>query len=81
MAHDGMAQALRPSHACLDGDAIFAAAIGIAESLPNVSDRIEIGLSAADCLSRAIARAVYEADALPFPGALPSWKDRHRRSS
>jgi L-aminopeptidase/D-esterase-like protein len=81
MAHDGMARALRPSHACLDGDTIFAAAIGIAKSLPNVSDRIEIGLSAADCLSRAIARAVYEADALPFPGALPSWKDRHRRSS
>jgi D-aminopeptidase len=23
-----------------------------------------------------VARGVYEATALPFPGALPSWKDR-----
>jgi L-aminopeptidase/D-esterase-like protein len=81
VAHDGIARALRPSHSCLDGDTIFAAATGIAKTLPTVSDRIEIGLSAADCLSRAIARAIYEADALPFPGALPSWKDRHRLSS
>jgi D-aminopeptidase len=27
-------------------------------------------------VARAIARAVYEATALPFPGALPAWKDR-----
>jgi D-aminopeptidase len=27
-------------------------------------------------LARAIARGVYEARALPFPGALPSWKDK-----
>jgi hypothetical protein len=36
----------------------------------------EIGLAAADCLARAIARGVYEATALPFAGALPAWKDR-----
>ncbi|MGH2437957.1 MAG: P1 family peptidase, partial [bacterium] len=30
MAHDGMARALRPSHACFDGDTIFAAATGTA---------------------------------------------------
>jgi L-aminopeptidase/D-esterase-like protein len=81
MAHDGIARALRPSHACMDGDTIFAAATGIAGSVPTVHDRIEIGLSTADCLSRAIARAVFEADALPFPGALPCWKGRHRQSS
>jgi D-aminopeptidase len=27
-------------------------------------------------VARAIARGVYEATALPFPGALPAWKDR-----
>jgi L-aminopeptidase/D-esterase-like protein len=77
MAHDGMARALRPSHACLDGDTIFAAATGTAESVPTTRDRIEIGQFAADCLARAIARAVYEAEALPFPSALPSWRGRY----
>ena len=79
MAHDGIARALRPSHACMDGDTIFAAATGTAKNVPTVRDRIEIGLSVADCLSRAIARAVYEANALPFPGALLSWKGRYRQ--
>jgi hypothetical protein len=31
---------------------------------------------AANVLARAIARGVYEAAALPFPKALPSWKDK-----
>ncbi len=79
MAHDGIARALRPSHACLDGDTAFAAATGVAENLPTIADRIEIGARAADCLARAVARAVYEADALPFPGAFPSWKSRFTR--
>jgi L-aminopeptidase/D-esterase-like protein len=78
MAHDGMARALRPSHACLDGDTVFAAATGTAPGLATIEDRMEIGLSAADCLARAIARAVYEARALPIAGALPSWRELHR---
>jgi hypothetical protein len=28
--------------------------------------------------ARAIARAIYEATALPFVGALPSWKDNFK---
>ena len=36
----------------------------------------ELGALAADVVARAIARGVYEARALPFPGALPSWKDK-----
>jgi L-aminopeptidase/D-esterase-like protein len=78
MAHDGMARALRPSHACLDGDTIFAAATGGARNHPTLRDRVEIGLIAADCVARAIARAVYEAKALPYSGALPSWRDRYQ---
>jgi hypothetical protein len=31
---------------------------------------------AANVVARAIARGVYTAAALPFPGALPSWKNR-----
>jgi D-aminopeptidase len=31
---------------------------------------------AANVVARAIARGVYAATALPFPGALPAWQDR-----
>jgi L-aminopeptidase/D-esterase-like protein len=79
VAHDGMARALRPSHACFDGDTIFSAATGTAKKLPSLRDRIEIGMAAADCLARAIARAVYEAEPLPYPGALPSWRGKFER--
>ncbi|MGH6798277.1 MAG: P1 family peptidase [Roseiarcus sp.] len=77
MAHDGLAHALRPAHAAMDGDAIFAAATGAAAAPPTLSDAAEIGMRAADCLARAIARAIYEAEALPFPGAKPSWRQRY----
>ena len=76
VAHDGMAQAIRPSHAALDGDLVFAAATGRHADAPDLRQLTEIGTLAADCLARAIARAVYEATALPFAGALPSWRDR-----
>jgi hypothetical protein len=36
----------------------------------------ELGMVAANVVSRAIARGVFAAAALPFPGALPAWKDR-----
>jgi D-aminopeptidase len=38
-----------------------------------------LGALAANVVARAIARGVFEATALPFPGALPSWKDRFGR--
>ena len=76
MAHDGMGRALRPAHAAMDGDTIFAAATGACAKEPTLADKAEIGASGADCLARAIARAVYEAEALPFPGALPGWRQK-----
>ncbi len=76
MAHDGMAHALRPTHAALDGDVVFAAATARNGQMPTVRDLTEIGMLAADTLARAIARGVYHATALPFKGALPSWRDR-----
>ena len=36
----------------------------------------ELGALAANVLARAVARGVYEATALPFPGALPAWKGK-----
>ncbi len=76
MAQDGAARALRPVHASLDGDTVFAAATAqVARDVP-AAEQVEIGALAADCLARAIARAVFEAQALPFAGAQPSWRDR-----
>jgi len=34
---------------------------------------------AANVMARAIARGIYEASALPFPNAQPSWKDKFGR--
>ena len=76
MAQDGMARALRPSHAPMDGDVVFAAATARAAARLSPRDLVEIGALAADCLARAIARGVYEASALPFPQALPAWRDQ-----
>ncbi|MFC7396611.1 P1 family peptidase [Chelatococcus sp. GCM10030263] len=72
----GLAKGLRLSHALTDGDTVFAAATGRRPLTDRNNDVIEIGATAADCLARAIARAVYEATALPFPGARPAWKDK-----
>jgi L-aminopeptidase/D-esterase-like protein len=76
-AHDGLAQALRPAHAALDGDTVFSAATARNPRPPEPRELAEIGMACADALARAIARAVYEATALPFEGALPAWRDRH----
>ena len=76
MAQDGLAKALRPVHAAMDGDTVFAAATARAGRAPSSFDHVEIGTLAADCLARAVARAIYEARALPSAGAKPSWRDR-----
>lgn len=76
MAHDGFARALRPTHATLDGDIVFAAATGGLAGSVSDRDMTHLGTVAADCVARAIARGVFEATALAFPGALPSWRDR-----
>ena len=75
MAHDGMARAIRPAHAPLDGDVVFAAATGSATRAPDVRELTDIGHAAASCLARAIARGVYEASSLPFTGAQKAYRD------
>ena len=74
MAHDGIARAVRPAHTPFDGDTVFALATGDGphEGAEQVA---EIGMMAADCLSRAIARGVYAAETL---GDSPGYRSRHR---
>lgn len=69
MAHDGMARAIRPAHTMFDGDTIFCVATNKKElpdtpgffAAPKAMALIEVGRAAADCMARAIIRAVLEA--------------------
>ena len=67
MAQDGLARAIRPIHAPFDGDVVFALSTA-RRPMPEMSDYAvaRLGALAADCLARAVARAVFEAR--PWPG-------------
>ena len=60
VAHDGFARALSPVHTAFDGDTVFALSTpgGVT---PTPFDVVELQTAAADCVSRAIARAVLAA--------------------
>ena len=74
IAQTGFARAIYPVHAPTDGDVLFAAATG-EKPVDPLAGLTELGMVAANVVARAIARGVYTAAALPFPGALPAWKD------
>ncbi len=64
MAQDGIARAVRPAHTPFDGDTVFAVASGAAplgEGNARAVGLGRLGSAAADCLARAIARAVHAA--------------------
>lgn len=67
MAQDGLARAIRPAHTPLDGDIVFALSTG---KRPR-GHLSQLGSEAADCVARAIARAVYAAEDL---GSLRSYR-------
>lgn len=74
MAHDGMARAIRPIHTPFDGDSIFVLATG-RKKLGEATRAFELaclGSWAADCVSRAIARGVYEAETV---GNMTAYRD------
>jgi L-aminopeptidase/D-esterase-like protein len=75
IAQTGFARAIYPVHAPLDGDVVFAAATG-EKPIDPLFGLTELGMVAANVTARAIARGIYAATPLPFPGALPAWKDR-----
>ncbi|MCU0579694.1 MAG: P1 family peptidase [Desulfobacterota bacterium] len=80
MAHDGLARAIRPAHTMFDGDTIFCLATGrkpLPETkgffaAPHAQAINELGRAAADCFSRAVIRAVLEADSL---GEMTAFRD------
>jgi D-aminopeptidase len=79
MAQVGLSRAIHPVHTPLDGDVVFAVSTGRKPLADPVQGLTALGALGADCLARAVARGVYEATALPFPNALPAWRDRFGR--
>ncbi|MBX9927124.1 MAG: P1 family peptidase [Hyphomicrobiaceae bacterium] len=59
MAHDGLARAIRPIHTMFDGDTLFACSTAEAGATPIDALALSIlGTHTADCVTRAIRRAV-----------------------
>ena len=73
MAHDGLARTVRPAHTMLDGDTLFALAIGSVEADVNT-----VGAYAAEVVAEAIVRAVKTAEGV---AGLPAWQDLEEGSS
>ena len=57
VAHDGFARALSPVHTSHDGDTVFALATGARPAVVGL-DEVDLQTAAADCVARAIVRAV-----------------------
>jgi L-aminopeptidase/D-esterase-like protein len=69
MAHDGLARAVYPAHTPMDGDTLFALALGSWEGEVNLS---LVGALAADATAEAILSAVRSADSA---GGFPAARD------
>jgi D-aminopeptidase len=76
MAQTGLARSLYPVHTPLDGDIVFAAATCRRPLGDPVSGLAALGATAANVVARAVCRGIYEANSLPFAGALPAWRQR-----
>ena len=70
MAQDGLARAIRPVHTPFDGDTVFALSTGTGGRVEPAA-LLALGSAAADCLARAIMRAVLAAAPL---GGVPGWR-------
>jgi L-aminopeptidase/D-esterase-like protein len=74
MAQDGLGQAIRPAHTPFDGDIVFALSTAPEDSARDIVDPVclaRLGAAAANCLARAIMRAVLNAEPL---GGFASWR-------
>ena len=72
MAHDGLARAIRPLHTPFDGDTVFALATGTHAGPVDPAALATAGAMAADCLTRAVGRAMTAARSL---GDMPCYRD------
>ncbi len=77
MAQDGLARAIRPVHTPFDGDSVFALSTGAGTGVDPYR-LARLGQAAADCVARAVARGVYEAETL---GAFPGYKSLQQKDA
>jgi L-aminopeptidase/D-esterase-like protein len=77
-AQDGIARAASPSHTLVDGDLVFSLTTGTLPIDDPVFDPLNLGHAAAICLTRAIARGVYEATSAPGD-PFPTWREKFGR--
>jgi L-aminopeptidase/D-esterase-like protein len=73
MAHDGYARAIRPVHTPFDGDTVFCLASATDARAVKPDGLSRIGALAADCMARAIGRAIWEARSLGDMVAYRDW--------
>ncbi len=74
MAQDGLARAIRPVHSPFDGDTVFVLSTE-GKILSNPATNLaKLGMLAADCVTRAVARGVFEAETL---GDWESYQSRY----
>ena len=77
VAQTGLARAIHPVHTPLDGDTVYALGTGNVPLEDPVYSLALIGSAAADAVSRAIARAIYEAADTPEDWlAPPAYRQR-----
>jgi putative pantetheine hydrolase len=63
VGHDGLARAIRPVHSMVDGDTLFALST-TARPAPDPEQLHELLTAAADCVTRAVGRAVIAAESV-----------------
>lgn len=75
VAHDGLARAIRPVHSMFDGDTFFTMATGRAP-VPDAWALHLLLAAGADCVTRAVGRAVLAATTVTTPaGTIRSYRD------
>ena len=81
VGHDGMARALRPVHGMTDGDTVFTLST-TRRPAPDIAVLQLVLAAAADCVTRAIVRALLAAESVATPaGSWPSYPDLLRQAS
>lgn len=70
-AHDGLARAIRPAHTPMDGDTLYVLATGTNEGDADALTAA-VGIAAADCVERAVVRAVVGAASV---AGIPAYRD------
>lgn len=70
-AHDGLARAVRPAHTPMDGDTLYVLATGTGGGDADALTAA-VGIAAADCVERAVVRAVVGAASV---AGIPAYRD------